>query len=86
MSGLGLGEGGGGESDQADSLFCVFFRDPIDCPEYESWKKAFLTGGYLPYENAKGGHTSYGSVSAGRENDCFMSIFFLKVEISCDQT
>ena len=24
-----------------------------NCPEYESWKRAFLSGGYLPYESSK---------------------------------
>ena len=31
----------------------IFSRDSINCPEYESWKTAFLSGGFLPYESSK---------------------------------
>ena len=34
-------------------LWIIFSRDSINCPEYENWKRAFLGGGYVPYESSK---------------------------------
>ena len=36
-----------------DQTFCLFPRDSINCPEYKSWKRAYLSGGYLPYESSR---------------------------------
>ena len=33
--------------------FLCFPRDSINCPEYKIWKKAYRSGGYLPYESSR---------------------------------